>query len=170
MIRLSIQTKQLAVDEDGTVEGIAWPYASPDRAGDIIVKGALRLPVSELPMLRNHDTDALIGLWTSIEEREDGLHVKGRLNLKESMLARGVRSQILTGRLGGLSIGFRDRGSVRRGRNRILSAIELVEVSIVREPSHPDARITHSKSFNAAQGIAEAINRAAMAMKQETSR
>ncbi|WP_062225680.1 HK97 family phage prohead protease [Aureimonas frigidaquae] len=164
MDRLDIQTKQLAVDEDGTIEGIAWPYATPDRAGDIIRKGALRLPVTELPMLRNHDTDALIGLWTSIEERDDGLHVKGRLDLK-SMQARGVRSQILTGRLNGLSIGFRDRGSTRSGRNRILSAIELVEVSIVREPSHPDARITHSKSFDAAQGIAEAINRASQAMK-----
>ncbi|WP_102960222.1 HK97 family phage prohead protease [Mangrovicella endophytica] len=164
MDRLDVQTKQLAVDEDGTVEGIAWPYATPDRAGDIIKKGALRLPVTELPMLRNHDTDALIGLWTSIEERDDGLHVKGRLDLK-SMQARGVRSQILTGRLNGLSIGFRDRGSKRHGRNRILSAIELVEVSIVREPSHPDARITHSKSFDAARSIAEAINRAATAMK-----
>lgn len=165
MLRLDIQTKQLAVDADGTVEGIAWPYATPDRAGDIIRKGALRLPVSELPMLRNHDTDSLIGLWETIEERDDGLHVKGRLDLK-SMLARGVRSQILTGRLNGLSIGFRDRGSSRQGRNRILSAIELVEVSIVREPSHPDARITHSKAFDAAKGIAEAINRASAALKQ----
>ena len=166
---LTLQTKQLAVDEDGTVEGIAWPYATPDRAGDIIVKGALRLPVAELPMLRNHDTDSLIGLWTAIEERDDGLHVKGRLDLK-SMMARGVRGQILTGRLNGLSIGFRDRGSSRRGRNRVLSAIELVEVSIVREPSHPDARITHSKSFDAARVLAEAINRATAALKQATAK
>ena len=166
---LTLQTKQLAVDEDGTVEGIAWPYATPDRAGDIIVKGALRLPVAELPMLRNHDTDSLIGLWTAIEERDDGLHVKGRLDLK-SMMARGVRGQILTGRLNGLSIGFRDRGSSRRGRNRVLSAIELVEVSIVREPSHPDARITHSKSFDAARVLAEAINRATAALKQGTAK
>jgi HK97 family phage prohead protease len=169
MDRLDLTTKQLAVDEDGTIEGIAWPYAKPDRAGDIIKKGALRLPVAELPMLRNHDTDLLIGLWEKIEEREDGLHVKGRLDLK-SMLARGVRSQILTGRLNGLSIGFRDRGSTRRGRNRILSAIELVEVSIVREPSHPDARITLSKSYDAARGLAEAINRANEALKQGISR
>lgn len=164
MDRLDIQTKTLAVDEDGTVEGIAWPYAKPDRAGDIIKKGALRLPVAELPMLRNHDTDAVIGLWTSIEEREDGLHVKGKLDLK-SMQARAARSQILTGRLNGLSIGFRDKGSTRSGRNRTLHAFELVEVSIVREPSHPDARITHSKSFDAARGIAEAIQRASKAIK-----
>lgn len=168
MDRLDLQTKQLAVDEDGTVHGIAWPFATPDRAGDIIRKGALRLPVSELPMLRNHETDLLIGLWDTIEEREDGLHVKGKLDLK-SMLARGVRSQILTGRLNGLSIGFRDRGSKRSGRNRVISAYELVEVSIVREPSHPDARITHSKSYDAARGLAEAINRATAALKQGTT-
>ncbi|TFF27521.1 HK97 family phage prohead protease [Jiella endophytica] len=169
MDHLTLTTKQLAVEVDGTIEGIAWPYATPDRAGDIIVKGALRLPVAELPMLRNHDTDSLIGLWNTIEERDDGLHVKGRLNLKESMLARGVRSQILTGRLNGLSIGFRDRGSTRRGRNRVLSAIELVEVSIVREPSHPEARITHSKSFDAARALAEAINRATAALTMRTN-
>lgn len=169
MDRLDLTTKQLAVDEDGTIEGIAWPYATPDRAGDIIKKGAVRVPVAQLPMLRNHDTDLLIGLWETIEEREDGLHVKGRLDLK-SMMARGVRSQILTGRLNGLSIGFRPQSSHRSGRNRILSAIELVEVSIVREPSHPDARITHSKSFDAARGIAEAINRATAALKQGTTR
>ena len=81
------------------------------------------------------------------------------------MQARAARSQILTGRLNGLSIGFRDKGSTRSGRNRTLHAFELVEVSIVREPSHPDARITHSKSFDAARGIAEAIQRAAKAIK-----
>lgn len=162
---LDMQVKALSVDADGSVEGIAWPYGKPDRAGDIIVKGAVRLPVADLPMLRNHDTDALIGLWTDVRETDEGLIVKGQLNLKESMLARGVRSQILTGRLNGLSIGFRDKGSSRRGRNRILSAIELVEVSIVRDPSHPDARITASKSFSSALAIAEAINRATAALK-----
>lgn len=159
-----MHVKALSVDAEGAIEGIAWPYAKPDRAGDIIQKGALRMSVSEIPMLRNHDTDALIGLWTDVRETDQGLVVKGHLNLKESMLARGVRSQILTGRLNGLSIGFRDRGSTRRGRNRILSAIELVEVSIVRDPSHPDARITATKQFSSALAIAEAINRATAAL------
>lgn len=163
MDKILLTTKQLAVDEEGTIEGIAWPYATPDRAGDIIKKGALRMNVAELPMLRNHNTDDVIGIWTEIKETDQGLHVKGRLNLKESMLARATRSQIITKRLNGLSIGFRDRGSTRRGRNRTLHEIELVEVSIVREPSHPDARITSSKS-SSAHAIAEAINRATAAL------
>jgi uncharacterized protein len=162
---LDIHVKALAVDADGSIEGIAWPYDKPDRAGDIIVKGALRMAVSEIPMLRNHDTDAYLGLWTDIRETDKGLVVKGQLDLKGSMLARATRSQILTGRLNGLSIGFRDKASVRRGRNRILNEIELVEVSIVRDPSHSDARITSAKSFNQALAIAEAINRFSKGVK-----
>jgi HK97 family phage prohead protease len=154
----------LTIDEKAnTVEGLAWPYATADKAGDIIKKGAVHPAAAELPMLKEHRTDQLIGLWTHIEERNDGLYVKGQFN--ETVLARGVRSQILTGRVDGLSIAFREKSSTRKGKNRIISALDLVEVSIVERPSHPGARLTHVKTLTAAHEIAEALNRATAALQ-----
>jgi HK97 family phage prohead protease len=151
------------LSDSGTVEGIAWPYKSADTAGDIIVKGAVTALVNNLPMLRGHDNDLLIGIWDEVKETDDGLYVKGTFN--ETTLAKGVRSQIKTGRLNGLSIGFRDKGSVRRGKNRIISALDLYEVSIVKNPSHPGARLTGVKSFDQAVAFAAAINAATLQLR-----
>lgn len=153
----------LHVDEKAnTVEGLAWLYAKPDKVGDIIVKGAIRPVMTELPMLLEHQTGQLIGLWTSIEDRADGLYVKGQFN--ETVLARGVRSQIITGRRNGLSIAFRTKASMRQGANRVITAADMVEVSVVERPSHPGAHLTHVKSLHQAEALAAAINRAAVAL------
>ena len=170
MDRIAFETK-FTIEDDGSIEGIAWPYGTPDKAGDIIKKGAVRVPVAEIPMLRGHDPEALIGLWTEIKETDEGLLVKGNLDMK-SRLARGTRSQILTGQYNGLSIAFPRLSvkSVRQGRHRVISQLDLIEVSIVRDPSHPGARITGAKSFDTALAIAEAINRATAALSIGTAR
>jgi HK97 family phage prohead protease len=163
MDRIEIKS-QLRVDaKANTIEGLAWPYATADRAGDIIVKGAIKPLVAEVPMLLEHKTDQLIGLWTEIEDRADGLHVKGFFN--ETVLARGVRGQILTGRRNGLSIAFYAKAARRQGRNRIISDLDLVEVSVVERPAHPGAHLTQVKTLNRALAIAEAINRAAAQLR-----
>ncbi|MBN8956817.1 MAG: HK97 family phage prohead protease [Rhizobiales bacterium] len=158
MERIEIKA-DLRVDEKAnTVEGLAWLYAKPDKVGDIIVKGAIRPAATELPMLLEHKTGQLIGLWTSIEDRTDGLYVKGQFN--ETVLARGVRSQIITGRRNGLSIAFYTKASKRQGKNRVITAADMVEVSVVERPSHPGAQLTHVKTLNQAEALAAAINRA----------
>ena len=156
----------LTLDPNGSVEGIAWPYGSADSIGDIIVKGAINVLTENLPMLKAHQTDHLIGIWDEVKETDRGLYVKGHFN--ETTLAKGVRSQIKTGRLNGLSIGFRHKASTQQGRNRIITALDLAEVSILRNPSHPGARLTGVKMFDQAQALAEAINRAAAAHKLRT--
>jgi HK97 family phage prohead protease len=164
MPRLIEVKADLHVDEKAnTVEGLAWPYATPDKVGDIIVKGAITPMVAELPMLLEHKTGQLIGVWTQIEDRTDGLYVKGTFN--ETTLARGVRGQIMTGRRNGLSIAFYTKSSKRQGRNRIITAADMVEVSVVERPSHPGAQLTQVKALNQAQAIAAAINRAAAALQ-----
>lgn len=154
----------LRVDEKAnTVEGLAWPYGTADRTGDIIERGSIKPLVAEVPMLLEHKTSYLIGLWTEIEDRADGLHVKGHFN--ETVLARGVRSQILTGRRNGLSIAFYTKAARKQGKNRIISDLDLVEVSVVERPAHPGAQLTQVKTFNQALAIAEAINRAAAQLR-----
>ena len=47
---------QLSVDDAGEITGIAWPFGSADRVGDVIQKGAFdqpaSLPVARRPMPR----------------------------------------------------------------------------------------------------------------------
>ena len=152
----------LAVDETGVITGIAWPFGSPDKAGDLIQKGAFNVAVQEMPMLLGHDPEMPIGIWDEITETSEGLQVKGRLD--GSTRARAVRGMILGGLIGGLSIGFTTKSASKRGSNRVITALDLKEISVVRNPAHPRARITSAKDATAA--IAEAITRAAVALRK----
>jgi HK97 family phage major capsid protein/HK97 family phage prohead protease len=142
-----LETKaSLTIDEAGTVTGVAWPFGSPDRVGDVIEKGAFSAP-ARLPMLFAHDQAQAIGVWESIIESEQGLTVKGRLLIDDVARAREVRALVREGAVTGLSIGFVTRkANARRGGGRTISALDLHEISIVPVPSHEGARITTAKS------------------------
>ncbi|WET75406.1 phage major capsid protein [Rhizobium croatiense] len=139
------------VDDAGTITGIAWPFGSPDRVGDVIEKGAFASP-EVLPMLFAHDQGQVIGIWDQIEETPDGLTVKGRLLVDDVERAREVRAMIRTKAVSGLSIGFRTKAAKPRQRGRTITALDLHEISVVAVPSHPGAQIT---SVKAADGTAD---------------
>jgi HK97 family phage prohead protease len=156
----------ITVDDAGAITGIAWPFgAGPDRVGDIITKGAFSLAVSDLPMLLAHDPEKPIGLWDEVKETSEGLQVKGHLFIDESKRARSVRGLIQGGLITGLSIGFKTKASTRQGSNRLISALDLHEISVVRNPSHPRARISSAKDATAA--IAEVLHRPAVALRKK---
>jgi uncharacterized protein len=147
----------LSIDDAGTITGTAWPFnAGPDSVGDLIQKGAFNVAVSTLPMLYAHNPDYLVGDWSEAKETDDGFTVKGQLHLKDSARARAVRGMVQGGLISGLSIGFRTREAKQQGRNRLITALDLVEVSLVRHPSHPRARVTSAKSLDAASLLATA--------------
>lgn len=152
----------LSVDDAGTITGNAWPFGSADSVGDIITKGAFGTILPDLPILYQHNPVDLVGTWTEASETADGLVVKGQLHLDQPR-ARSIRAMLKSGLLNGLSIGFRTKSSRKQGRGRIIDALDLAEISLVRDPSHPRARITSAKSMNMAVAIAEAINRATAA-------
>lgn len=161
-----LETKAtIGVDDAGLITGIAWPFGTPDRVGDIIQKGAFAGVVLPLPILFAHDPLQPIGVWTEATETERGLEVRGRLLIETVARAREVRALIQAGAISGLSIGFRTKAATpRRGGGRTITLVELAEISPVTIPSHPGARITGAKSASAAIAIAEAINRAASAL------
>jgi HK97 family phage prohead protease len=166
MNRLEIKAS-LTVTEKGEISGIAWPHGEGrDQYGDAITKGAFNIAVDDLPMLFGHDPEDLIGLWEEVKETDAGLEVKGKLFIENHPRAKAVRSLITSGLIGGLSIGYRTKAFTGTpGKNRIISALDLLEVSIVRNPMHPRARITGVKSANAALKLAEAIHQAAKAIR-----
>ncbi|MCF6370983.1 phage major capsid protein [Rhizobium halophilum] len=147
--RLEIKAA-LTVDEAGTITGIAWPFGSPDRVGDVIEKGAFTSPET-LPMLFAHDQGQVIGVWDEISETAEGITVKGRLLVDDVERAREVRAMIRSKAVSGLSIGFVTKAAKPRTRGRTITALNLHEISVVAVPCHPGAQIT---SIKAADGTA----------------
>ncbi len=135
----------LTVTDAGEITGIAWPFGSADRVGDVIEKGAITSPET-LPMLFSHDQSQVIGVWDEIAETDTGLTVKGRLLVDDVERAREVRAMIKTKAVSGLSIGFVTQKSTPSRKGRTINALTLHEVSVVAVPCHPGAQITSLKS------------------------
>jgi HK97 family phage prohead protease len=153
----------LSVGDSGAITGNAWPFAEPDSVGDVITKSAFGEIPADLPVLFQHDPAQLIGTWTEVKATDAGLIVKGQLDMNMPR-ARSVRSMLRSQLVSGLSIGFRTKSSRKQGRGRIIDALDLAEISLVRNPSHPRARITSAKSFDEAAALAAVITRAAAAL------
>ena len=118
-------------------------------------------------MLAYHHPDKPVGAWNALTVKSDGLHVAGKLLIEDVPLAREVRALVQAGAVKGLSIGFETKKAVaRKGGGRTIKALDLAEISLVTIPMHPGARVTGAKSAAAAIALADAINRAAAALKQ----
>lgn len=155
--RLEIKAA-LAIDETGVITGTAWDYSTPDRVGDVIVKGAVG-DHTRLPMLFAHDQAQAIGVWESITETDAGLTVKGRLLVDDVVRAREVRALVQAGAVSGLSIGFVSQKATARARGgRTISKLDLHEISIVAVPCHPGATITTMKTATGGAGHEQESN------------
>ncbi|TAI63449.1 HK97 family phage prohead protease [Bradyrhizobium sp. Leo170] len=147
----------LAVDEAGEIVGTAWPFnAGPDTVGDIITRGAFSFMSQELPILYQHNPADLIGTWAEAAETSDGLVVKGKLHTDQPR-ARTVLGMIKSGLVSGLSIGFKAKSWTNQGRNRVIAALDLYEISVVKNPAHPRARISSAKEYDRASAVASVI-------------
>lgn len=151
--RLEIKA-DVTIDDAGTVIGIAWPHGSPDVKGDLIERGAFSFASNTLPMVLEHDQRRVVGVWESFAETDKGLEVKGRLFVDGIAPAREVRERLKTGRLSGLSIGYRlHEFKARPQGGRVLTDITLTEISLCRSPVHPGARVTEIKSLSTEKEI-----------------
>jgi HK97 family phage prohead protease len=168
--RIEFKAK-LAVDDAGAITALAWPFAKPDRIGDVITKGAFAKASLPIPMLFGHDFNDPVGAWHTATEDAEGLRLSGNMLVDEVPRAREVRALVRAGAVPGISIGFITKKSVpRKGGGRTISELELLEASLVTIPLHPGARITSAKSAIAAISIAEAINRATAALTGKNAR
>lgn len=160
MDRSLIETKILA-DDSGAITALAWPFDVADRVGDMIRKGAFAETKLPLPMLFGHDQNDPVGVWDEAEEKTDGLHLKGRLLVDDLPRAREVRALVQAGAVRGISIGFVTRKADRRSpRGRLITALDLMEASLVTIPMHPGAKITSAKDAVGALRLAAALQRA----------
>ena len=122
--------------------GYAAIFDRPDRGGDVVRKGAFAASLERgvaVPLLWQHKAGAVIGRIEHLSEDRRGLRVIAELG--EGADAARAAKLVRSGRLDGLSFGYRVRGAGRRGGLRELRDLELVEVSLVAEPMQPRARV-----------------------------
>lgn len=94
-------------------------------------------------MLHQHEGRAVVGVWDEIAEDARGLFVRGRIE-DWSPEARFAQALSRAGAMDGLSIGYRTARARREGRLRVLSGVELWEVSLVTFPMLRGARFVRA--------------------------
>lgn len=134
------------------VEGYAALFGVADQMQDVVRAGAFAASLARrrrpLPMLVEHEARLVAGAWIDAREDARGLFVRGAIRDDQPGAARAKR--MIARGVDGLSIGFIPLVQHRTGSGRMLSEIDLLEVSLVTHPMQPQAR------FNLAQAIARA--------------
>ncbi len=138
----------LAVIEGAVIEGYASLFGQADQSGDIVQAGAYARSLKLLDdtgrrakMLWQHDPAQPIGVWDEVREDGRGLWVKGRL-LETTQKGREAAALIAAGAIDGLSIGYRTKKANKNDKGqRLLTELELWEVSLVTFPMLPSARV-----------------------------
>ncbi len=133
------------------IQGYASLWGIADLNGDVVARGAFadslaRTGAAGVRMLHQHEARAVVGVWDEMVEDQRGLLVRGRIE-DWSPEARFAGALSRAGALDGLSIGFRAAKARRDGRLRVLTAVELWEVSLVTFPMLPGARFRVASTF-----------------------
>lgn len=131
------------------VEGYAALFGVEDQMRDIVRAGAFAASLArreaQLPMLLEHEPRLLAGYWQETYEDGRGLWLRGEIRSDLPGAARARR--VLARGVDGLSIGFVPLVAHRAGGVRVLTEIELLEVSIVAHPMQPLARLNFAREF-----------------------
>lgn len=159
-----------AIADDGCFVGYASVFDEVDNQQDVILRGAFARTVkgrgaSKIKLLWQHDTKEPIGVFNVIKEDSFGLYVEGRL-LLDLQRGREAYSLLKTGAVEGLSIGFAVKKASldHETGNRIISDLELYEISLVTFPANSKAKISRVKSAEPPSAmlleLSDAIDRA----------
>lgn len=135
---------EVTVTDGTTISGYASLFGQADQGGDTVESGAYGVSLANgrgIKMLWQHDPAQPIGVWDEVREDATGLWVKGRL-LTDVAKGREAASLIAAKAIDGLSIGYRTVKARKDDKGgRLLSELELWEVSLVTFPMLPDARV-----------------------------
>lgn len=145
----------ISVSDGHTISGYASLFGAVDQGNDIVEQGAYSASLANLSrkrtrvkMLWQHDPAQPIGTWDEVREDAKGLWVRGRI-LESVEKGREALALIGAGAIDGLSIGYRTRKSTKNSKGqRLLTELELWEVSLVTFPMLPSARIAGKTDFS----------------------
>jgi len=154
--------------DTGTITGYGSTFGNVDEYGDTVAKGAFLKTIAEAKsggawpvMLLQHGGPTAqdqmpIGIWTKMDEDDNGLRLRGKLALNTTRGADAYELLKMTPRpaLNGLSIGYRAKdfdlhrsGKGPNGAKRTLKSVDLVECSLVTFPADKFARVASVKSW-----------------------
>lgn len=140
------------VGENGSFEGNIAVFNNVDLGNDKILKGAFANSLKDIkangmpPVLWQHSWSDPIGVYTHLEETDEGLFAKGQL-VMEVQRAKEAHALLKARAVGGLSIGFVRKKHRYDGNVRLLEEVQLMEASIVTFPMNPKARVLGVKSI-----------------------
>lgn len=150
---VELELKEL---KDNGFTGYGSVFNTKDQGGDIVVAGAFSKSLKkwqengrQVPVLWQHKTDEPIGSWADLSEDDHGLLGEAQLWTDDAPYARIAHKGMKTKTITGLSIGYRikrEEYDKKAGANRLLE-LDLVEISVVTNPMHDDARIDSVKSM-----------------------
>lgn len=159
----------------GVFEGYAAVFGNRDSHGDVITPGAFADSLAQhkaagtMPGLFVEHGPAFggnplpSGVWTELAEDATGLKGVGKISALNTDYGRRLQALMQDGAMKGLSIGYRvpTGGSVAGTKaaepRRTLSKLALVEVSVVRDPSNPLARV-HSVKRAVGEGFIPSLD------------
>lgn len=159
---LAIEALELKLDADRKAfSGYASVFNATDAYNDTIHPKAydrtIKRKGADRPIrMRWNHYGPVIGKWTRIETDSKGLYVEGELTPGHSV-AEDVHALLRHGAIDGMSIGYQPRKAEKLddGR-RLLTDIELIEISVVEEPADLGARVSGVKDMiEAATTLAE---------------
>lgn len=168
-----LETKFVALDQldagadEGQISGYASFFGQADQSGDVVERGAFAASLSRLAaanrrvkFLWQHDPATPIGVWTEVKEDAHGLRVTGDI-LPGVARGQDAIQLMRAGAIDGLSIGYRTlRASPNRETGgRLLTEIDLWEVSLVTFPLLPTARasLTPGRTPSFEEALAAAL-------------
>lgn len=143
------------LSETGVFEGYAAVFGVTDAVNDRIAHGAFAAALDDIkrggrlpPLLWQHDPAQPIGAWREVREDAHGLWVKGELFVADIPRAREAYRLLRENVVTGLSIGYRTKQSHRDTESgvRVLTDIDLIEISMVTFPANAEARVRRVKS------------------------
>jgi len=157
-----LAVKSLAAD--GTFVGYASVFDEVDSQNEVVIYGAFSKTLelwqrknAAPAMLWMHDPSVPIGLWLALAEDRKGLIVHGKLALS-TQKGREAYELLKMKAVSGLSIGYRivtSRIDTKR-KVRILTEVDLFEISLVTFPANDAARISEVKTRSQRAGRAPA--------------
>jgi HK97 family phage prohead protease len=177
---VSCALREIKAGADGemTFTGYGAVFGNVDSYGDAIDKGAFKRTLREAKqsgnwpvMLSQHGAWGItasdltpIGVYSDLDEDDKGLALKGVL----AATPRGIEMHTLMAMkprpaINGLSIGYiprkwRTNAEPKPGEpRRVLTDVDLLEVSIVTWPANDRARVAGVKSFASARDLESAF-------------
>lgn len=145
--RRAVPFETKSLDAAGTFHGLASVYGNEDLHGDVVTPGAFTKTISErgasIPLLWQHNQAVVIGKGT-LEDRPEGLGLRGKLT-SSTQAGREALALLREGYIDGLSIGYSVIQETFEKNVRLLTEIQLWEVSLVTFPANDAARIEDVK-------------------------